>query len=65
MESDDDDDDDLPGSQPTASGSNEGLASRGALPVGGDEFTMDDVLDSPARMDIDMVSTIIAIVRLV
>lgn len=50
----DDDDDDLLGSQPAASGSNEGLASRGALSLGGDEFTMDDVLDSPARMDIDM-----------
>lgn len=62
MESDDDDDDDLTGSQPAASGSNEGLASRGAPPAGGDEYTMDDILDSPARMDVDMVSIIAIIV---
>ncbi|KAG9090846.1 hypothetical protein FRC07_012004, partial [Ceratobasidium sp. 392] len=50
VESDDDDDDIVAG--PTASGgSNEALAGPASLR---DEFTMDDILDSPARMDVDM-----------
>ncbi|KAG9086370.1 hypothetical protein FRC06_003134, partial [Ceratobasidium sp. 370] len=50
----DDDDDDLGTAGPAASGSNEALSTRGAPPQVADEFTMDDILDSPARMDVDM-----------
>ncbi|KAG8742313.1 hypothetical protein FRC10_001671 [Ceratobasidium sp. 414] len=50
----DDDDDDLGAAGPAASGSNEALPTRSATLQGADEFTMDDILDSPARMDVDM-----------
>ncbi|KAG8769053.1 hypothetical protein FRC12_005200 [Ceratobasidium sp. 428] len=53
VESEDDDDDLGPAH---ASGSNEALSSMRPTPAsqGADEFTMDDILDSPARMDVDM-----------
>jgi hypothetical protein len=53
----DDDDDELTSTAPAATNSNEALSTRGASSQGVDEYTMDDILDSPARMDIDMVST--------
>lgn len=59
VESDDDDDDD---DLVLASGSNE------ALPIprpstARDEYVMDDILDSPARMDVDMVSCSLSLAR--
>ncbi|QRV84130.1 hypothetical protein RhiJN_12146 [Ceratobasidium sp. AG-Ba] len=55
-ESEDDDDEVIR----SGSNSNETLPNAARLPSsqGADEFTMDDILDSPARMDIDMLAVL-------